>query len=204
MITRMDGEIGRILDLLSELELDDRTLVLFTSDNGPSWVGGVDREFFDSTAGLRGRKAQLREGGIRVPLIAWWPGRAPAGEVSDHVSSFADYMVTFADLLGLSLPVETDGVSFLPSLAGRDVEQSPVPWLYWEFHGAQAVRFGDWKAFRERSDAPLELYDLSSDPYETTNLAAARPELVAEAETILADARTESALFPLIIEGEQR
>jgi arylsulfatase A-like enzyme len=204
MITRMDGEIGRILDLLSELELDDRTLVLFTSDNGPSWVGGVDREFFDSTAGLRGRKAQLREGGIRVPLIAWWPGRAPAGEVTDHVSSFADYMVTFANLLGLSLPVETDGVSFLPSLAGRVAEQSPVPWLYWEFHGAQAVRFGDWKAFRERADAPLELYDLSSDPAETTNLAAARPDLVAEAETILAEARTESVLFPLIIEEEQR
>jgi len=200
MITRMDREIGRILDLLSELGLDERTLVLFTSDNGPSWVGGVDREFFDSTGGLRGRKAQLREGGIRVPLIAWWPGRAPAAEVSDHVSGFADYMATFAELLEVYPPAATDGVSFLPTITGRSAEQTQAPWLYWEFHGAQAVRFGDWKALRDRAGAPLELYDLASDPSESTNLAATRPELVAEAETILADARTESVLFPLIIE----
>ena len=202
MISRMDREIGRMLDLLSELGLDELTLVLFTSDNGPSWVGGVDHEFFGSTGGLRGRKAQLREGGIRVPLIAWWPGRAPAGEVSDHVSGFADYMATFADLLDVRPPGETDGVSFLPTIAGRRTEQTRAPWLYWEFHGAQAVRFGDWKAFRDRADAPLELYDLASDPSETTNLAASRPDLVAEAETILADARTESVLFPLILEEE--
>lgn len=202
MITRMDREIGRILDLLSELGLDERTLVLFTSDNGPSWVGGVDREFFGSTGGLRGRKAQLREGGIRVPLIAWWPGRAPAGAVSDHVSGFADYMATFADLVEVRPPGETDGVSFLPTIAGQGTKQTRAPWLYWEFHGAQAVRFGDWKAFRERVDAPLELYDLASDPSETTNLAASRPDLVAEAETILVGARTESVLFPLILEEE--
>jgi arylsulfatase A-like enzyme len=202
MITRMDGEIGRILDLLSELGLDEQTIVLFTSDNGPSWVGGVDREFFDSTGGLRGRKAQLREGGIRVPLIAWWPGRAPAGETSDHISGFADYMATFSELLGVRPPGEIDGVSFLPTMAGRGAEQARAPWLYWEFHGAQAVRFGDWKAFRERADSPLELYDLASDPAETTDLAGARPDLVTEAEAILADARTESVLFPLVLEEE--
>lgn len=202
MITRMDGEIGRILDLLSELGLDEQTIVLFTSDNGPSWVGGVDREFFDSTGGLRGRKAQLREGGIRVPLIAWWPGRAPAGETSDHISGFADYMATFSELLGVRPPGEIDGVSFLPTIVGRGTEQARAPWLYWEFHGAQAVRFGDWKAFRERADSPLELYDLASDPAETMDLAAGRPDLVTEAEAILADARTESVLFPLVLEEE--
>jgi arylsulfatase A-like enzyme len=203
MITRMDSEIGRILDLLSELGLDEQTLVLFTSDNGPSWVGGVDREFFGSTGGLRGRKAQLREGGIRVPLIAWWPGRAPAGETSDHISGFADYMATFSELLGVQQESgETDGVSFFPTISGRGTEQARAPWLYWEFHGAQAVRFGDWKAFRERADSPLELYDLASDPEETTDLGSVHPDLVTEAEAILADARTESVLFPLVPEEE--
>jgi len=202
MISRLDAEIGRILNVLVELELDERTMVLFTSDNGPSWVGGVDYEFFESTGGLRGRKAQLQEGGIRVPLIAWWPGHVPAGGVSDHVSGFADYLATFAELVGVQPPVETDGVSFLPTLGGQTESQTPVPWLYWEFQGAQAVRFGDWKAFREQTNAPLQLYDLRSDPGETTDLAAAYPGLLDEAEAILADARTESVLFPLNPEQE--
>lgn len=202
MITRLDAEIGQILDLLVQLDLDERTLVLFTSDNGPSWVGGVDYEFFNSTGGLRGRKAQLQEGGIRVPLIARWPGHVPAGGVSEHVSGFADYLATFAELVDVQPPVETDGVSFLPTLRGQPDSQSAVPWLYWEYHGAQALRFGDWKVFRQRADAPLELYDLASDPGETTDRAADRPDLLDEAEEILAEARTESVLFPLILEQE--
>ena len=197
MISRMDAEIGRILALLGELGLAERTIVMFTSDNGPSWVGGVDLEYFGSAGGLRGRKAQLREGGIRVPLLVRWPGRAAAGATTEHVSHFADYLPTFAELLGLELPVASDGVSFLPTIIGDRAGQTRAPWLYWEFQGMQAVRIGDWKAYRPQPDAPLELYDLAVDPGESTDRAHARPELVADLQRIMTEARTESALFPL-------
>lgn len=197
MITRMDSEIGRILALLAELGLAERTIVMFTSDNGPSWVGGVDPEYFDSAGGLRGRKAQLQEGGIRVPFLVRWPGRAPAGETTDHVSYFADYMATFADLAGLETPVETDGVSFLPTIVGDSAGQERAPWLYWEFQGMQAVRLGNWKAFRPEPDAPLELYELAADPGESVDRADAHAGLVAEITRIMSEARTESPLFPL-------
>lgn len=196
MISRLDGAVARVLALLEELGLDDRTLVVFTSDNGPSWVGGVDPAFFASSGGLRGRKAQLWEGGIRVPLLARWPGRVPAGAVSGHPSGFADWMATFADLLGRSAP-PGDGVSMLPSLLGEAERQPPSGALYWEFQGAQAIRLGTWKALRPAPDAPLQLYDLAHDPGETTDLARLRPDLVEEAERRLAGARTESELFPL-------
>ena len=202
MITRMDAEIGRILDLLAELGLAERTIVMFTSDNGPSWVGGVDLAFFHSTGGLRGRKAQLREGGIRVPLLVRWPGRTPADAATDHVSYFADYMATFADLVGLDTPTGTDGVSFLPTIVGDTAGQKRVPWLYWEFQGMQAVRLDDWKGFRPDPDAPLELFDLAVDVAETENRADAHPELVAELERIMSEARTESVLFPLRVERD--
>ncbi len=197
MITRLDGEIGRILARLAELGIDRRTLVLFTSDNGPSWVGGVDREFFGSSGGLRGRKAELLEGGIRVPLLVRWPGRVPAGAVSAHVSGFVDYMATFADLVGRPRPPESDGTSFLPTLEGNAGAQPEAPFLYWEFQGAQALRFGRWKALRAAPGEPLQLYDLAADPAEAEDVAGREPAAVAEAELLLAGARTESRLFPL-------
>lgn len=186
MITRMDAHIGQILDLLDEMGLAENTLVMFTSDNGTTYTGGVDADFFDSTGGLRGLKGSVYEGGIRVPLIARWPGRIQPGTVSDHVSAFWDMVPTFAELTGAVPPADIDGVSILPTLLGVSGQERHEA-LYWEYHGlwngAQAVRIGDWKGVRLGGhldeDAPIELYDLSVDPGEETDLAERHPDLVA-------------------------
>ncbi len=198
MITRMDREIGRIGARVAELGLDAGTLTIFTSDNGPSWVGGVDREFFTSSGPLRGRKAQLYEGGVRVPMIARWPGRIAAGGVSDQLSAFWDFMPTLAEVAGVAVPTESDGVSLLPTLLGRPEQQGRHEYLYWEFGGRQAVRLDDWKALRHRVGGPIELYDLAVDIGEIRDVAANEPSVVARIEQILRTARTESVLFPLV------
>jgi arylsulfatase len=196
MITRMDEDVGRLLHLIAELGLERNTIVFFTSDNGPSWVGGVDFEFFDSRGGLRGRKAQLWEGGIRVPLIAKWPGRIPAGSVSHFPSAFWDFMPTIAELAGTDAPAH-DGVSLVPTLLGRPEDQVAHEYLYWEFRGGQAVRLGNYKGIRLRPEAETELYDLAADPDESENVAQEHPDVVERIEQIMATARTESELFPL-------
>jgi arylsulfatase len=198
MVTRMDREIGTILDLLEELNLDDNTLVLFTSDNGPTFNGGTDSEFFESAAGLRGLKTQLYEGGIRVPMVARWPGRIPAGSVSDLPSAFWDFLPTFAELTGQYLPVDADGVSLLPTLLDEIGRQADREYLYWEFQGRQAVRMGPWKAYRMASTGDVELYNLDTDRGETSDVAAEYSEVVSRIEAIMMEARTESELFPLI------
>ncbi len=195
MITRMDRDIGEILELLTELELDENTVVMFSSDNGPSWVGGVDRHFFESSGGLRGRKAELQEGGIRVPLIARWPGRIAPGSVSEHISASWDLFPTFAELAGADLPTGLDGTSFVPSLLGQ--EQSAPEYLYWEFQGAQAIRLGRFKAFRAGTETAIEVYDLEIDPSESTNVALEHDDVVARARELMSTARTRSELFPL-------
>lgn len=197
MVTRMDRDIGRILDLLEELGLAEDTLVIFTSDNGPTFNGGTDSEYFDSAAGLRGLKTELYEGGIRVPMVARWPGRIPAGATSDLPSAFWDFMPTFADLLGQPLPGPTDGVSLLPTLRGGEGKQRHG-YLYWEFQGMQAVRAGSWKAYRLAGTGDFELYDLDQDRSETNNVAGENPEVVARIAKIMESARTESELFPLM------
>lgn len=193
MITRMDAHIGRIMAKLEELGLDENTLVIFTSDNGTTYTGGVDAEFFESTAGLRGLKGSVYEGGIRVPFIARWPGRIEAGATRSHVSAFWDMMPTFADLAGVETPGAIDGISLAPTLLGRG-EQRAHNHLYWEYHGlwngAQAVRMGRWKAVRmgghDDPDAPVELYDLEADPGETTDVSAAHPDVVERARAVMA------------------
>lgn len=198
MITRMDAHIGRVMDLLKELGLDDRTLVMFSSDNGTTYSAPVDAEFFNSTAGLRGLKGSVYEGGIRVPMIARWPGVIEAGTTSDHVSAFWDMMPTLAELTGAMAPDTIDGISFLPTLLGR-AGQVEHDHLYWEYHGlwngAQAVRMGDWKGVRlgghDDPDAPVELYDLATDPFESTDVAADHPDVVARIREIM-ESRTES------------
>ena len=197
MITRMDRDIGRILELLSELGLEENTLVVFTSDNGPTWVGGADTDFFESRGGLRGRKAQLWEGGIRVPMIARWPGKIESGSESDLPSAFWDWLPTLAEATGALAPAGIDGVSILPTLVGRDSDQHSREYLYWEYVGGQVVRLGDWKGIRLPPDLELELYDLATDPTESVNVAASHPDIVAQIEEIMSTGRTESALFPL-------
>ncbi len=198
MITRMDREIGRILSLLSELGLDENTVVMFTSDNGPTFNGGTDSEFFNSAGPLRGLKTELYEGGIRVPLIARWPGHVPPGGVSDHVSAFWDFLPTLTDLVGTELPIEVDGLSMVPTLLGEPTEQQRHEYLYWEYQGRQAVRLGDWKGYRGGVDSPIELYDLRGDIGERRDVAAQHPDVVARIADIMGSGRTESDLFPLV------
>jgi len=198
MITRMDREIGRIRRLLEELGLADKTLIIFTSDNGPTFNGGTDSEFFNSAGPLRGLKTQLYEGGIRVPLIAWWPEHIDAGRASDYVSAFWDFLPTFAELTGTQVPVEVDGLSILPTLLGRPDEQRRHEYLYWEYHGRQAVRLGEWKGYRASVDDPIELYDLATDIGELRNVADFHPDVVARIAEVMESGRTESQLFPLV------
>lgn len=202
MITRFDAYVGEVVAKLAELGLTENTLVVFTSDNGPHEEGGANPAYFQSWGPLRGVKRDMYEGGIRVPMIASLPGTIEAGSKSGHVSAFWDVMPTFAELIGTKLPVETDGISFLPTLTGRG-EQPQHEYLYWEFHergGKIAVRRGDWKAIRQGvsadPNAPIELYDLSTDLHEDRNVADRHPEIVARMDEIMKTAHTESALFP--------
>lgn len=198
MIARMDRDIGRLLALLKELGLDEKTIVFFASDNGAE--RGAMRRFLQSSGPLRGFKRDMYEGGIRVPMIVRWPGSVPAGKTSDDAWAFWDFLPTCADLAGVKPPVDAklDGLSVLPALLG-----GPMPrreYFYWELHEPrvkQAVRFGDWKAVRDPIDGPIELFDLKTDPGESHNLAADRPELVTKAETLMKSARTDSPLWPV-------
>ncbi len=198
MITRLDRDMGRIFDRLKELGIDEDTLVIFTSDNGPHKEGGIDPDFFDSNGPLRGIKRDLYEGGIRVPMIARWPGKVMAGAVCDHVSAFWDMLPTFAELAGAETPGDTDGISIVPALLGR--AQPKHEYLYWEFHegsSKQAIRMGKWKAVRLAPSRPLELYNLEADIGERYNIAGRHPEVVAQAKELLSQARTNEPAWPL-------
>ncbi|WP_164100719.1 arylsulfatase [Candidatus Laterigemmans baculatus] len=192
MITRMDSDIGRILDLLAELGIEENTLVFFTSDNGPHNEARHDLERFDPSGPLRGIKRALYEGGIRVPAICRMPGTVPAGTVTDHVAYFGDWMATAAELAGVEPPAGIDSISFVPTLLGNPDEQQQHEYLYWEFYeqgSRQAVRFGAWKAIRQPMlSGPVELYNLESDLGETNNVAADHPEVVAQAVRYMEEA----------------
>jgi arylsulfatase len=197
MVTRMDKQIGRVMDLVKELALDDNTVIMFSSDNGPTFNGGTDSAFFASAKGLRGLKQDVFEGGIRVPLVARWPGHIPKGQTSAHPSAFWDMMPTFAELAGATTPANADGVSLVPSLLGKPVQQKARDYLYWEFEGHQAVRMKQWKAVRLKTATSTALFDLSVDPGESTDIAAAHPDIVTRAEKMFVSGRVESDLFPL-------
>jgi len=200
MITRMDRDIGILMSRLKELGIDENTLVIFSSDNGPHREGGADPEFFHSSGPLRGIKRDLYEGGIRVPMIARWPGKISAGSVSGHVSAFWDFLPTAAELAGAQAPPAIDGISCLPTLLGKK-QQAQHEFLYWEFHegraSKQAVRMGDWKAVRLSPAEPLELYDLAADIGESNDVAGEHPGVVEKIEAILESARTESEHWQL-------
>lgn len=207
MITHMDAGVGELLKLLKELKLDDNTLVIFTSDNGPTYdrLGGSDSDFFESNKPFSGLKGSLREGGIRVPFVARWPKQIPQGTVSDHPAAFWDILPTIAEVTGTTAPKDIDGVSFAPTLLGKSDQQKPSPFLYWEFAaygGQQAVRMGKWKGLREnmlkRGNAtPFKtaLYDLHADPAESRDVAAEHPDVVKQIETIMREQRTPSQKF---------
>ncbi|AGA79138.1 arylsulfatase [Echinicola vietnamensis] len=191
MISYLDNEVGKILQLLKEEGLDENTLVIFTSDNGPTFNGGVDAGYFNSTAGLRGLKMDVYEGGIRMPMIARWPGKVPANTKSDHVSAQYDVMATFAALTGTAIPGETDGVSFLPTLLGDHLAQQPHEFLYFEYPekgGQLAIRMGKWKGvktnLKQHPDAKWELYDLQNDVKETTDVADMHEDIILRLDEI--------------------
>src|SRR6185436_10959239 len=199
MITRLDAYVGQLMDKLTELKIDDNTIVLFSSDNGPHKEGGVDPNFFQSAGPLRGFKRDLYEGGIRVPLIFRWPTAIKPGQVSTMVAAFWDFLPTAAEIAGGRCPTNLDGVSLLPTLLGA-AQTNRHDFLYWEFHERgfqQAVRMGDWKAVRPQVGDALELYDLKSDASEKQNVAEKNPAVIAQMEAYLKNARTESEQWPI-------
>ena len=198
MITRMDRDVGRLMALLKELGLDDETIVSFTSDNGPHSERGNDPAFFDSNGPLRGQKRDLYEGGIRVPLIARWPGKIKAGAVSHHLSANWDFLPTASELAGVGPPEDIDGISYLATLLGREPQPKQHAHLYWEFHESgfsQAVRIDHWKGVRHGLAGPVELYDLENDIGEQHDVAARHPQVIEQIEAVLEQARTESEFW---------
>ncbi len=201
MVTRLDRDVGRVLDLLAELGIDEKTIVFFTSDNGGYLL---DREnFFRANGPLRGGKGRLYEGGIRVPMIVRWPGRIRADHTDNLVWTFYDVLPTLAEIAGARIPEGIDGVSAAPRLLGKPQEE-PKRFLYWDQVGgqqggpprSQAVRFGDWKAVRMRPGRPLELYDLATDVGETRNVADKHPKVVRQIEAYLRAATTPCRVYP--------
>ncbi|MDX9946845.1 MAG: arylsulfatase [Bacteroidales bacterium] len=205
MVTQLDDYVGEIMEKLAELGLEENTIVIFASDNGPHMEGGADPDYFESNGPLRGNKRDMYEGGIRTPMIVRWPDRVRPGSVSDHVSAFWDVMPTLAEIAGIEAPAETDGISFLPELLGK--KQKKHEYLYWEFHeqgGKVAVRMGEWKAVKLNADkgpeSTIELYDLAADEGETTDLATSNPDLVKKLEQVMNDAHVPSEIFPFPFE----
>ena len=202
MINVLDDQVGEIIDKIHELGIAENTLILFTSDNGPHLEGGADPDYFNSNGPLRGYKRDLYEGGIRVPMIAYWPSKIQPGSTTDHPSAFWDFFPTAIEIAGLNKNwADIDGISFLPTLTGK--EQKAHPYLYWEFlkkGGRQAVRMDQWKAVRlnmsNNPDAPIELYRLTDDIGEENNIAEQYPEMVKIMDSLMSNAHEYSEIFP--------
>lgn len=205
MVSYLDENIGKLVSKLKEENLYDNTLIIFTSDNGPTFNGGTDSPWFDSAKPFKseyGRgKGYVYEGGIRVPMIASWPKQISAGTKTDHISVHYDVMATLADVAGYEAPSYTDGISFLPTLLSNE-EQVQHDFLYWEFpeYGGQlAIRMGDWKVVKrnlknKKKEATLELYNLKTDIRETNNVADEHPEIIEKANSILKSQHTEPSI----------
>jgi arylsulfatase A-like enzyme len=201
MVNVLDDQVGEVIQKLKDLGLDENTLVIFSSDNGPHLEAGADPDYFNSNGIYRGYKRDLYEGGIRVPTIAWWPGTIEAGTRSDHMSAFWDLYPTLAELTGAEVHDSIDGISFLPVLLGEK-GQAEHDYLYWEFHerrGRQALRKGDWKLVRYDVLIPesmtTELYNIAEDPSETMDLAEKHPDIVEELSQLMAGARVDSEVY---------
>lgn len=202
MVTRMDRDIGRLMHLLKELKLDEKTVVFVSGDNGSAFApNSLNGKFFAQANGLRGHKRGMYEGGLRQASMVRWPGKVPAGKVRDEPWAFWDFLPTCAELIGAKLPasVKTDGLSLVSFLKGGPAPRREA--FYWELHegggSIQAVRFGDWKAVKNGPSAAIELYDLKNDPGERANLAADKPELVKKAAGLLASMREDHPDWPM-------
>ncbi len=196
MVSRMDADVGRIFALLKELNLDDNTLVIFTSDHGP----GFDNGFFNSNGPFKGKKLQLYEGGLRVPFVARWPGEIKAGTESGHASAFWDFLPTACDIAGIEPSAQTNGISYFPTLLGNKEKQKSHDYFYWEVNEnsgpTQAILTDKWKgiSFYEKQ---FELYDIENDLGESTNLADQHPEIVSKIKNLMLEVRTDHPEFPL-------
>ena len=193
MVSFLDKQIGRLMALLKNLNLDRNTIVMFTSDNGSTHLRSqVDYDFFDSVGPLRGLKGSLYEGGIRVPFIAHWPGKIRSDQQSDHLAANYDLLATIAEIVDVQITMDTDGTSFLPLLLGKTEDQKIPPYLFWDFAGyggQMAVRMGKWKGLkrdlRKKDKVTLELYNLEEDIGETNNVTSQHPEIAAKIEQII-------------------
>jgi len=200
MVAKMDHDIGLILDQLDSMNLLENTIVFFSSDNGPHSENGYDPKLINSSGDLRGKKRELYEGGIRVPLIASWKGVINPGSTTDHVSAFWDFFPTITDMLNISDQDKTDGISYLPTLLDK-ASQVDHDFLYWEFHGKggkQAVLQGDWKLIRtgvNSAHPKQELYDLSSDPFESNDLTGKQPVISNGLVKLMSSAHTKNPIF---------
>lgn len=211
MMTLMDAGIGELMALLKKLNIDDNTIVLFSSDNGPHKEGGHNPDFFDSNGPLKGYKRDVYEGGIRNALIARWPGKIAAGSVSDHISAHWDMLPTFCELAGVDSPPGLDGISMVPELTGTGKQKSHE-FLYWEFYergGKRAVRFENWKAIQQNLKSAdqkdgVELYSLSEDIGEETNVADKHPEVISRALEYFAAAHTPSEFWKFGVRKKKR
>lgn len=214
MISRMDREIGRLVSLLKEKEIYENTIIVFTSDNGPSFgkIGGVDAEFFNSSGGLRGRKGSMYEGGIRVPCIVSWPGKVRSRDESKRITGFEDWMPTLLEIAGAKSTPQCDGIGFSSTILAKEEEKQPDrPFLYRESPGygaQQTLLVGDWKIIRKDlrkaekegkslAYVKIELYDLADDPAEKNDQAGKFPEKVAELQKIMDSQHIPSSIFPL-------
>ena len=198
MITRLDSDVGQLLHELKKDRLEDQTVVLFASDNGPHHEGGHDPKFFDDNGPLRGTKRDLYEGGIRVPLIVRWPGHVPSATVCDYVGYFGDFFATAAEIAGTACPAGLDSISFLSAMTGHGGQQTNHAYLYWEFYergSKQAVRIGNWKAvIHPIGSHSVELYNLQTDLGEKQDVSRSNPEVVRQ---ILSIARSAHVPTPL-------
>ena len=199
MITRFDKHIGQIMTLLKELKIDDNTIVMFSSDNGPTFNGGSDSAYFNSAGPFDGLKCSLKEGGIRVPMIVKWPGKIKAAAVSDHVSSFDDVFPTICEIIGAETPKDITGTSFAHELLGKEGQKKKNV-LYWEYGSQQAIRNGDWKLYRrynKKADKVTAfLYNLKEDIGEKNDLSQTFPEKVQELLKLIKQNRSTSKYFP--------
>ncbi len=197
MISILDQQVGEIMGKIDELGLREKTIIIFTSDNGPHLEGGGDPDYFDSNGPLKGYKRDLYEGGVRVPLIVSWPGKVEEGSESNHISAFWDFLPTFSEILDISEVPENDGISFLPELLGEN-DQKEHEYLYWEFHENGfdiAVRKGNWKGIYFKDEDQFELYNLEEDLSEENDIAGKHPEIVEELKRIMIKSRTPSPVF---------